>query len=121
MSGHLEPNEPFARMHWSTRNEWAAAGSCVYTTKNSLGRRPAHLVVDLGHLRYCSTRGTGMLVQAGLIAAERDVGYALCGLSSHLDRIWSTVWGSGLPTRYGTVATAVAAIHATIPAATVHP
>lgn len=87
--------------------------------RRSLGHRPAHLVIDLAQLQYCSARGIAMLVQAGLLAAERNVGYALSGLSPHLDRIWNKVWGSDLPARYRTVATAVAAVRATIPVATI--
>jgi anti-anti-sigma factor len=80
--------------------------------ERSLGRRPAHLVVDLARLRYCSARGVSVLVHGGASAAERGVGYVLCSLSAHLDRTWERLWPGELPTRCGSAAAAVADIRA---------
>lgn len=84
--------------------------------ESSLGRRPAHLVVDIARVRYCSARGLSELVRGSVTAAERGVGFALSGLSPQLDRIWEKLWPGELPARYCTTATALATLHGATPA-----
>ena len=79
---------------------------------NSLKRRPAHLVVDLAQVTFCSVRGLDLLTRAGHTAAEEQTGYAVSGVLPHLDRVWSLGWDDDLPVRYRSIVVAVAAIRA---------
>lgn len=79
---------------------------------SSLARRPAHLVVDLTRMIFCSVRGLDLLTHLGSIAAEKNAGYAVSGVSPHLDRIWALGWAGDLPVRYRSTVVAVAAIRA---------
>lgn len=79
---------------------------------SSLDQHPAHLVVGLARLRFCSARGMGLLIRAGVTAAERGIGYAVCDVPPLLDRVWGKLWDGELPVRYPSVAAAVTAIRA---------
>lgn len=79
---------------------------------SSLKRRPAHLVVDLAQVTFCSIRGLHLLTQTGHTAAEKTISYAVSGVSPHLDRIWSLGWDGDLPIRYRSIVIAVATIRA---------
>lgn len=79
---------------------------------HQLDRRPAHVVVDLTGLQFCSARGMGLLVHAGATAAERGVDYVLAGMPPQLDRVWGELWPRELPARYPSTAVAVTAIRA---------
>lgn len=78
----------------------------------SLDQRPAHLVVDLARLRFCSARGMGLLVRAGATAVERGIDYAVCCVPAQIDRVWGELWAAELPVRYPSAAAAVTAIRA---------
>lgn len=78
----------------------------------SLERRPAHLVVDLTRMIFCSIQGLALLTQTGHTAAEQATGYAVSGVPPHLDRVWTLGWGGELPVRHRSIAVAVAAIRA---------
>lgn len=77
-----------------------------------LGRRPAHLVVDLAGLTFCSARGMGLFVHAGATAADCGIGYAISGVLPQLDRLWHALWPGELPACYPSTAAAVAALRA---------
>lgn len=57
----------------------------------ALVRRPDHLIVDLGGTTFCGARALALLVRSGEVAAELDVGYSVCAVPRHLDRIWALV------------------------------
>lgn len=77
-----------------------------------LDRHPAHLVVDLARLQFCSAGGMGMLVRADGTAAERGIGYAISGMPPQLNRISAELWQGELPARYPSTAAAVTVIRA---------
>lgn len=79
---------------------------------DTLDQRPAHLVVGLAGLRFCSARGMGLLIRAGATAAERGIGYAVCSVPRLLDRVWGELWNGELPACYPSIAVAVTAIRA---------
>ena len=74
---------------------------------SNLDRRPAHLVVDLAGLQFCSAQGMGVLFSARTTAAERGVGYAISSVSPRLECLWERLWPDELPTRYHSEAAAV--------------
>ncbi len=78
----------------------------------SLDQRPAHLVVDLARLQFCSARGMGLLVRADVTAAERRIGYAISAIPRRLHRIWNQLWQAEMPPCYPSTAAAVTAIRA---------
>ncbi|MQA15163.1 MAG: STAS domain-containing protein [Pseudonocardiaceae bacterium] len=75
-----------------------------------LDRQPAHLVVDLARLRFCSARGMSLLVHAGVTAAQGGIEYALSAVPPRLGRIWDELWPDELPVCYPSTAAAVTAI-----------
>ncbi len=77
---------------------------------DGLDQHPAHLVVDLAQMIFCSARGLDLLTQTGRTAAEKATGYAVSGVSPQIDRIWTLVWDGDLPVRYRSTAAAVTAI-----------
>lgn len=79
---------------------------------DGLNQHPAHLVVDLTRMSFCSARGLTVLTQTGRTAAEKETGYAVSGTSPQIDRIWPLVWDDDLPVRYRSTAAAVTAIRA---------
>ena len=75
-----------------------------------LAQRPAHLIVDLAELGFCSVRGLAVLGQAGDIALECGVGYAVAGASAQLGRVWASGWtAAGRPIGFPTAGDAVLA------------
>ncbi|MQA15179.1 MAG: STAS domain-containing protein [Pseudonocardiaceae bacterium] len=77
-----------------------------------LDRRPAHLLVDLARLRFCSARGMGLLVHARVTATKRGIEYAISAVPSRLGRLWDELWPGELPDCYPSTAAAVAALRA---------
>lgn len=80
--------------------------------EDSLDQHPAHLVLDLARMSFCSMRGLALLTQTDLIAAEDATGYALSGVLPHIDRVWALCCGDDRPVRYHSTAAAVTAIRA---------
>ncbi len=80
--------------------------------EDSLGRRPAHLIVDLARTTFCSVRGLEMLTRTGHTAAQEATGYAVTGVPPRLNRVWVLGWDGELPVRYRSIVVAVAAIRA---------
>lgn len=83
-----------------------------FALDGGLSTCPAHLVVDLTRMTFCSLRGLELLTRTGHIAAEKQTGYAVSGVPPHLDRVWARGWGGDLPVRYRSIVAAVAAIRA---------
>lgn len=77
---------------------------------NSLGRHPVHLIVDLAQMTFCSAGGLGLLTQSGDTAAGQATSFAVSGVSSQLDRVWSLVWEGDLPIRHCTAAASMTAL-----------
>lgn len=82
------------------------------TLARSIDSRPAHLVVDLARLRFCSAQGMSVLLGGGVVAAEQDVGYVMCSVPPGVARLWTLFWPDERPTLYRNAATAVAALSA---------
>lgn len=79
----------------------------------SLDQHPAHLVVDLARMTFCSARGLTLLVEVGRTAAAKATGYVVSGVPPEIDRVWTLLWDRGdLPVRCRSTAAAVAAIRA---------
>ncbi|MHA6783256.1 STAS domain-containing protein [Pseudonocardia saturnea] len=57
-----------------------------------LALRPAHLIVDLSELRFCSARGLSVLSRAGDTAIGLGIGYAVAGASARLNWVWLKCW-----------------------------
>jgi anti-anti-sigma regulatory factor len=76
----------------------------------ALGRRPAHLVVDLPEIRYCGVRGFVLLAATARASAAIGIGYAVSGVGSHLERAARRIWSDQRLICYPTAAAAVAAI-----------
>lgn len=75
-----------------------------------LAQRPAHLIVDLSALEFCSARGLSLLGQAGDTALGHDVGYAVAAASARLNRVWAMGWTAAQrPIAFPTTADAVLA------------
>lgn len=79
---------------------------------DSLDRHPAHLVVDLARMTFCSARGLTLLTQADRAAAAKATRYAISAVPPRIDRIWTLLWDGDLPVRYRSIATALTAIRA---------
>lgn len=77
-----------------------------------LDQDPAHLVIDLTQLTFCSLRGLDLLTQTRRIAAATATGYAVTSVPRHINRIWALGWGDALPRRYPSTAAALSAIRA---------
>lgn len=86
----------------------------------SLDQRPAHLVVDLARMTFCSVRGLDLLTQIGRIAAAAATGYAVTGVLPRINRVWNLCWGGDCPVRYPSAAAAVLGIQAAESAVQVH-
>lgn len=77
---------------------------------DSLDHHPAHLLVDLARMTFCSARGLDLLTQTGHATAGQATSFAVCGVSPQLDRIWSLVWEGDLPIGHRSTAAAMAAL-----------
>jgi anti-anti-sigma factor len=71
---------------------------------DSLDHHPAHLLVDLARMTFCSAQGLDLLTQTGHTTAGQATSFAVCGVSPQLDRIWSLVWEGDLPIGRSTAA-----------------
>ncbi len=78
----------------------------------SLDQHPAHLVVDLTRMPFCSVRGLALLTQTGRTAAENATGYVISGVLPQIDQVWILCWGDDRPVRYRSTAAVVDAIRA---------
>lgn len=77
---------------------------------SELAQRPAHLIVDLAALSFCSARGLSVLSHAGELALAHGTGYAVAGVSPRLNRVWAMGWTAAeRPRGFATVAVAVLA------------
>ena len=83
-----------------------------------LDRDPAHLVVDLTRVTFCSAQGLDLLTQTRRIAAVKATGYVVTGVPPHIQRVWSLCWGDVVPIRYHSTAAALTAIRAAEPLTT---
>lgn len=84
----------------------------------SLGQCPAHLVVDLARMTFCSAHGLDLLTQTHRIATATATGYAVTGVPPHTNRVWTLCWEGDLPIRYPSTAAALTAIRAAEPVTT---
>lgn len=80
-----------------------------------LHQDPAHLVVDLTQMTFCSAQGLDLLTQTHRIATAKATGYAITGVPPHTNRVWTLCWGDALPIRYHNTAAALTAIRAAEP------
>ena len=62
-----------------------------------LDQYPAHLVVDLTGMIFCSVRGLELLTQAGCSAAEKAASCAVSGAPPSAERVWTLCWGDEFP------------------------
>lgn len=76
----------------------------------SLDQYPAHLVVDLARMTFCSARGLDLLTQTGRIATEKEIGYAVTGVLPQIHRAWTLCWGSDRPICYRSTPAAITKI-----------
>ncbi len=53
---------------------------------------PHRLVVDVAELRFCSSRGLALLMEACAGVVQQGAGYHLCGLSASVGRLMSVLW-----------------------------
>jgi anti-anti-sigma factor len=79
---------------------------------HSIDQKPAHLVVDLAQMTFCSGRDLDLLAQTRHTAADNAISYTVSGVLSHIDHLWTLFWDSDLPVRYRSAAAAVTAIWA---------
>ena len=73
-------------------------------------QRPGDLVVDLAAVTFCCVRGFALLADVACTAQASGIGYAVSGLSTHLDRVATLLWPEQRCVRYRSVAAAVTAI-----------
>ncbi len=76
-----------------------------------LDRRPAHLLVDLAGVTFCSAQGLDLLIQIGRTAAEKAVSFAVVGVPPQLYRVWTLLGDGDLSIRHPTIDSAMTAIH----------
>lgn len=76
----------------------------------ALDRAPADLVVDLAAVSFLSVPGFALIAATAHTARTRGIGYAVSGLSSHMDRVATILWPDDHLTRYRSTAAAVTAI-----------
>jgi anti-anti-sigma factor len=76
----------------------------------AVSRHPADLVVDLAGVDFCCVRGFALLAAADRTAQTCGTGYALSGLTLHLNRLATLLDREQRCVRYRSVAAAVSAI-----------
>lgn len=76
----------------------------------ALRRAPCDLVVDLAGVGFCCVRGCEVLADAARAARAEGIGYAVSGLSGHLDRVVTLLWSEEQFVRHRSAAVAVLAI-----------
>lgn len=77
---------------------------------HSLDQHPAHLVVDLAQMTFCSARGLDLVTQSRHTATEKATRYSVSGAPPYIDRLWTLLWDDDLPVRHRSTAAAVIAI-----------
>lgn len=80
----------------------AALGEC-------LEQHPAHLLVDLAGMTFCSAQGLDLIIQTGCTIAD-TTSFAVSGVPPRIDRVWTLVWDGDLPIRHRSTAAAMTAI-----------
>lgn len=75
-----------------------------------LGQHPSHLLVDLAGMTFCSAQGLDLLIQTGCTIADKATSFAVSGVPSRIDRIWTLAWDGDLPIRHRSTAAAMIAI-----------
>lgn len=75
-----------------------------------LDRHPAHLLVDLTRVTFCSAQGLALLIQTGRTASETATSFAVCGVPPQIYRVWTLVGDDDLPICYLTTDAAVTVI-----------
>lgn len=78
----------------------------------AVSRHPADLVVDSAGVDFCCVRGFALLAAADRTAQTCGTGYALSGLTPHLNRLATLLEREQRCVRYRSVASAVSAIRA---------
>jgi anti-sigma B factor antagonist len=74
-----------------------------------LARGPRDLIVDLSAMTFCALGGLRLLVDTGISAAGRGIGYAVAGVPAQANLVWSLLWAvAGLPVQFPSAAKAVA-------------
>lgn len=76
----------------------------------AVARAPTDLVVDLAGVRFCCVRGFALFADTAHTTTAGGVGYAVSGLSRHLDRIADMLWCDQHLARYASTAAAVTAL-----------
>lgn len=67
---------------------------------DSLDHHPAHLIVDLAGMTFCSAGGLDLLTQTRHTTADTATSYAVSNVPSQIDRIWTLIWDGDLPIRH---------------------
>lgn len=71
------------------------------------------VVVDLAGVTFCSVCGFALLADAAAAAAEKNTGFAVCGMSARLQRYSRWLWACGVvPREYPSSTAAITAIQA---------
>lgn len=76
----------------------------------ALDQTPHDLLVDVAGVGFCCVRGFELLADTAHAARAAGIGFALSGLSRHLDRVLGLLWPEDQFVRYRSVAAAVTAI-----------
>lgn len=87
------------------RDSTATIGAAL---ADALAWRPAHLLIDLTELEFCSGRGMALLVETGWAAAAVGIGYCLTGATASLERTLTLRWAEQVPRRYRDTTEAIA-------------
>lgn len=76
----------------------------------AFARYPAHVVVDISEVSFCTIRGLVVLAEAQHIADAHATTYAVSGVSSWAERLWPMLLPlDDLPRRYRTAAAGISA------------
>ena len=76
----------------------------------AMARHPTDLVVDLAGVDFCCVHGFALLIDAARTAETEGTGYALSGLTAHLDRVAALLYPEKGCVHYRSVVAAVTAI-----------
>jgi anti-anti-sigma factor len=82
---------------------------------DGLDQHPAHLIIDVSRMTFCSAQGLDLLTQTGHTTTKKAIGYAVSSVLPQIDRIWTLCWDGDLPIRYHSTAAAITAIRTTGP------
>jgi anti-anti-sigma factor len=75
-----------------------------------LDHHPAHLLVDLAGMTFCSVQGLELLIQTSRITTDNATSFAVSGVPPRIDRVWTLVGDRDLPIRHRSTAAAMTAI-----------